>query len=159
MSGAETDYEVAIVGCGPVGALAANLFGRAGVRTLVIEREAEPYPLPRAVHIDHEMMRLFQSVGLADAVRPLMREAHGHIHIGADGGVIRYLGSAGLPQALWLGQRLFLFPARAGTRAAGGHGPLSARDLAARRERLSALEQTDRRRDTRLCKARTAQSA
>src|SRR5207237_9273802 len=98
MSGAAADYEVAIVGCGPVGALAANLFGQAGLRTLVIEREGEPYPLPRAVHIDHEMMRLFQSVGLADRVRPLMREAQGHIHIGADGGVIRYLGSAGLPR-------------------------------------------------------------
>jgi 3-(3-hydroxy-phenyl)propionate hydroxylase len=96
MSG--VDYDVAIVGCGPVGAIAANLFGHAGLRTLAIEREAAPYPLPRAVHIDHEMMRIFQSVGLADAVLPLMREAHGHIHIGADGGVIRYLGSAGLPK-------------------------------------------------------------
>ena len=95
MSGEETDCEVAIVGCGPVGAIAANLFGHAGLRTVVIEREREPYPLPRAVHIDHEMMRIFQSVRLADAVLPLMREAQGHIHIGADGGVIRYLGSAG----------------------------------------------------------------
>ena len=56
-------YDVAIVGCGPVGALAANLLGRAGLRTLVLEREAELHPLPRAVHIDHEMMRLFQSAG------------------------------------------------------------------------------------------------
>src|SRR4051812_7853580 len=71
-------YDVAIIGCGPVGAIAANLFGHAVLRTLVIEREATPYPLPRAVHIDHEMMRVFQSVGLADAVLPLMREAHGH---------------------------------------------------------------------------------
>ena len=93
----------------------ANLFGQAGLRTLVIEREAEPYPLPRAVHIDHEMMRMFQSVGLAEAVLPLMREAQGHIHIGADGGVIRYLGSAGLPQAVRLGERLFLLSARAGS--------------------------------------------
>ena len=59
----ERTYEVAVVGCGPVGAIAANLFGHAGLRTLVVEREAAPYPLPRAVHIDHEMMRIFQSVG------------------------------------------------------------------------------------------------
>ena len=111
MSSATTDCEVAIVGCGPVGALAANLFARLGVRTLVIEREAEPYPLPRAVHIDHEMMRLFQSAGLADAVLPLMREAHGHIHIGADGGVIRYLGSAGLPKRFgWANDYFFFQP-------------------------------------------------
>lgn len=111
MSDAEADYEVAIVGCGPVGAIAANLFGHAGLRTLVIEREAEPYPLPRAVHIDHEMMRIFQSAGLADAVRPLMREAQGHIHIGADGGVIRYLGSAGLPKRFgWANDYFFFQP-------------------------------------------------
>ena len=57
-TGNETDYEVAIAGCGPVGAIAANLFGQAGLHTIVIERESEPYPLPRAVHIDHEMMRI-----------------------------------------------------------------------------------------------------
>src|SRR5882757_5387171 len=107
----DAEYDVAVVGCGPVGAVAANLFGHAGLRTLVIEREAEPYPLPRAVHIDHEMMRIFQSVGLADAVLPLMREAHGHIHIGADGGVIRYLGSAGLPKRFgWANDYFFFQP-------------------------------------------------
>jgi 3-(3-hydroxy-phenyl)propionate hydroxylase len=111
MSGAELDHEVAIIGCGPVGAIAANLFGHAGLRTLVIEREAEPYPLPRAVHIDHEMMRIFQSVGLAQTMLPLMREAHGHIHIGADGGVIRYLGSAGLPKRFgWANDYFFFQP-------------------------------------------------
>src|SRR5437588_10621789 len=111
MNGAEADYEVAIIGCGPVGAIAANLFGHAGLRTVVVEREAEPYPLPRAVHIDHEMMRIFQSVGLADAMRPLMREAQGHIHIGGDGGVIRYLGSAGLPKRFgWANDYFFFQP-------------------------------------------------
>jgi 3-(3-hydroxy-phenyl)propionate hydroxylase len=111
MSGAPLDCEVAIVGCGPVGAIAANLFGHAGLRTLVIEREATPFPLPRAVHIDHEMMRIFQSVGLAQTVLPLMREAHGHIHIGADGGVIRYLGSAGLPKRFgWANDYFFFQP-------------------------------------------------
>ena len=111
MSGAETDYEVAIIGCGPVGAIAANLFGQAGLRTLAIEREAAPYPLPRAVHIDHEMMRIFQSAGLAAALLPLMREAQGHIHIGADGGVIRYLGSAGLRRRFgWANDYFFFQP-------------------------------------------------
>jgi 3-(3-hydroxy-phenyl)propionate hydroxylase len=111
VSGEETDCEVAIVGCGPVGAIAANLFGHVGLRTVVIERESEPYPLPRAVHIDHEMMRIFQSVRLADAVLPLMREAQGHIHIGTDGGVIRYLGSAGLPKRFgWANDYFFFQP-------------------------------------------------
>ena len=111
MSGAEGEYDVAIVGCGPVGALAANLFGHAGLRTIVLEREAAPYALPRAVHIDHEMMRIFQSAGLAQAMLPLLREAHGHIHIGADGGVIRYLGSKGLPKRFgWANDYFFFQP-------------------------------------------------
>lgn len=109
MSG--TDYDVAVIGCGPVGAIAANLFGHAGLRTLVIDREAAPYPLPRAVHIDHEMMRIFQGVGLAETLLPLMREADGHMHIGADGGVIRYLGSAGLPKRFgWANDYFFYQP-------------------------------------------------
>lgn len=92
------DYDVAIIGCGPVGGLAANLLGKAGVRTLVVERVAEPHPLPRAVHIDHEVMRLFQSAGLTERLAPLMRDTQGHMHIGADGGVIRYMGTAGRPR-------------------------------------------------------------
>jgi len=111
MSVAPADYEVAIIGCGPVGAIAANLFGHAGLRTIVLEREAAPYPAPRAVHIDHEMMRIFQSVGMAQTLLPLMREAHGHIHIGADAGVIRYLGSKGLPQRFgWANDYFFFQP-------------------------------------------------
>src|SRR5271166_3399111 len=65
---AQTDeVEVAIIGCGPVGAMLANLLGLQGVRTLVLEREAAIYHLPRAVHFDDEVMRLLQTVGLAEA--------------------------------------------------------------------------------------------
>jgi 3-(3-hydroxy-phenyl)propionate hydroxylase len=88
-------FDVAIIGCGPVGAFAANLLGKSGLSVLVIEQEATPYPLPRAVHLDHEMMRLFQSAGVIDQVAPDMRDTHGHLHVGADGGVIRYMGTAG----------------------------------------------------------------
>src|SRR4051812_41864034 len=144
MSGAPLDCEVAIVGCGPVGAIAANLFGHAGLRTLVIEREATPFPLPRAVHIDHEMMRIFQSVGLARTVLPLMREAHGHIHIGADGGVIRYLGSAGLPKRFgWANAYFFFQPELEAAMVAGlaryPHVTLR------RGAELTAIEQSDER--------------
>ena len=53
-------FDVAIIGCGPVDALAANLLGREGLRVVVLEAERELHPLPRAVHLDHEIMRLFQ---------------------------------------------------------------------------------------------------
>src|SRR3954447_20367788 len=141
MSGAEAEYDVAIVGCGPVGALAANLFGHAGLRTLVLEREPAPYALPRAVHIDHEMMRIFQSAGLAQTMLPLMREAHGHIHIGADAGVIRYLGSRGLPKRFgWANDYFFFQPElEAAMRNALARFP---RVALRRGVALTALEQT-----------------
>ena len=108
---ADALFDVAVVGCGPVGALAANLAGKAGLRALVIEREAVPYPLPRAVHLDHEMMRLFQAAGLAEALAPTMRETQGHLHIGADHGVIRYMGTAGKPKPFgWANDYFFYQP-------------------------------------------------
>jgi 3-(3-hydroxy-phenyl)propionate hydroxylase len=105
------DFDIAIVGCGPVGGLAANLLGKAGLKVVVIEREAEPHPLPRAVHIDHEMVRLIQSIGLVETILPLMRDTHGHMHIGADRGVIRYMGTAGRPRPYgWSGDYFFYQP-------------------------------------------------
>ncbi len=64
---------VAVVGCGPVGALLANLLGRRGLRVAVLERQARIYDLPRAVHFDGETMRVFQSAGLAGAILPETR--------------------------------------------------------------------------------------
>lgn len=104
-------FDVAIIGCGPVGAFAANLLGKAGVSTLVIEKEARPYPLPRAVHLDHEMMRLFQSAGVIDRVAPDMRDTEGHLHVGADHGVIRYMGTVGRPRPFsWSNDYFFYQP-------------------------------------------------
>jgi 3-(3-hydroxy-phenyl)propionate hydroxylase len=62
----ETD--VLIVGCGPVGALTANLLGQYGVRTLVLERALTPHEQPRAITCDDEALRIYQSIGLADVL-------------------------------------------------------------------------------------------
>ena len=104
-------YDVIIVGCGPVGAVAANLLGQYGHSVLVLEQFADAFPLPRAVHIDHEMMRLFQGMGLVDAILPLTRETQGHMHLGADGDVIRYMGSVGKPKRFgWANDYFFYQP-------------------------------------------------
>lgn len=62
--------DVCIVGYGPVGATLANLLADCGLSVLVLEREADIYPLPRAVHFDDEVMRVFQSLGLAERILP-----------------------------------------------------------------------------------------
>ena len=77
---AEPDFDVVVVGFGPVGALLANLLGRHGLRVLVLERDADIHPLPRAVHFDGEVMRVFQAAGLAEAVGSVARATSKGMH-------------------------------------------------------------------------------
>jgi len=77
MQSATPEVDVCIVGYGPVGATLANLLADAGLTVLVLERDAEIYRLPRAVHFDDEVMRVLQTMGLADRVLP-----HTHVSPG-----------------------------------------------------------------------------
>lgn len=60
--------DVAIVGFGPVGQLLALLLGRAGHDVIALERWPKPYNLPRAVHFDDEIGRIFQAAGVSEKV-------------------------------------------------------------------------------------------
>ena len=66
-------FDVAIIGYGPAGAGLANLLGQAGLSVCVLEKEAAIYPLPRAIHFDGEVMRIFQSAGLRAQVEAISR--------------------------------------------------------------------------------------
>ncbi len=66
-------FDVAIVGLGPVGSVAAILFARAGLTVVAIEKEVSVYALPRAVNLDGEILRHLQPVGLASAVNALLQ--------------------------------------------------------------------------------------
>ncbi|MCA8425073.1 bifunctional 3-(3-hydroxy-phenyl)propionate/3-hydroxycinnamic acid hydroxylase [Burkholderia seminalis] len=57
---------VAIVGAGPNGVAMANLLGLYGIATVIVEKAAEIVEFPRAVGIDDEALRMFQTAGLAD---------------------------------------------------------------------------------------------
>jgi 3-(3-hydroxy-phenyl)propionate hydroxylase len=74
MNGNALECDVLIVGLGPVGATLAALLGRRGIDTVAVERDSAVYSLPRAVHFDHEIMRLFQALGLADQVQRHARD-------------------------------------------------------------------------------------
>lgn len=62
------DFDVIQVGFGPVGQTNAALIGQRGHSVGVFERWPTVYPLPRAGHIDHEIMRIFQGIGAAEHV-------------------------------------------------------------------------------------------
>ncbi|CAI8947649.1 2-polyprenyl-6-methoxyphenol hydroxylase [Pseudomonas ogarae] len=62
------DYDVIIVGMGPVGALCANLAGLWGLNALVVEKSETVYANPRAMGFDHEVMRVFGNIGLAGSI-------------------------------------------------------------------------------------------
>jgi len=59
-------HDVIIVGFGPTGGTLANLLALHGFSILIIEKEKSFYPLPRAVHFDDEIMRVFQTIGITD---------------------------------------------------------------------------------------------
>ena len=60
------EYDVTIVGLGPTGGTLANLFALNGFSVLILEREKSFYPLPRAVHFDDEVMRVFETIGISN---------------------------------------------------------------------------------------------
>jgi 3-(3-hydroxy-phenyl)propionate hydroxylase len=82
-------HDVAIVGFGPAGAVAAALLGQAGLRVFVCDRLAGAYDIPRAISLDHEILRVFQQIGVVEAIRPHMEPFTPSEYFGVDGQLIR----------------------------------------------------------------------
>lgn len=80
------EYDLIIVGAGPVGMMIANLVGITGLRVLVLEQLPSLIDYPRGVGMDDECLRVFQAAGLVDKVIPFtfpnqwldFRTARGH---------------------------------------------------------------------------------
>jgi 3-(3-hydroxy-phenyl)propionate hydroxylase len=85
---AQTDFDVAIVGYGPIGETLANLLGKMGYRVGVFEREPSVYHIPRASHLDAETMRVYQSVDLADDLEKILIGAKGYDYVNEEGKVL-----------------------------------------------------------------------
>jgi 3-(3-hydroxy-phenyl)propionate hydroxylase len=95
MAGTRLQADIVVIGLGPVGAVAANLAGAAGLRTVVLDRDLQPYVKPRAIVFDAEIMRVFASIGLAEVIASVTRPLGGSIYLGADRKPIRTFRSPG----------------------------------------------------------------
>lgn len=104
-------YDIVIVGYGPVGALLANMLGQDGVSVLAIDRMGEIYDKPRAINIDHEVMRALQAVGLADEIEPKTISHPGTDFIGIDNRMIKLFEPPQKPYPLhWPPNLMFIQP-------------------------------------------------
>jgi 3-(3-hydroxy-phenyl)propionate hydroxylase len=105
------EFDVAIAGFGPAGATLACLLGAQGIRTLVVDRLTGVYDKPRAFAMDHEVMRVFQNLGLAGAIAPHVAPFLASEHYGADGQLIRRLTMIDPPYPLgWTPSMVFRQP-------------------------------------------------
>ncbi len=94
------DCQVVVVGFGPSGAVATSLHGSHGICTLTIDRLRTVYDKPRAIAIDHEILRLFDNLGVADRVLPYVAPFPASQHFGAEGQLIRRIDMVPEPYPL-----------------------------------------------------------
>jgi 3-(3-hydroxy-phenyl)propionate hydroxylase len=98
---AAPDFDVCIIGYGPIGASLANLLGQSDMKTVVLERESSVYHLPRAVALDGEGMRLVQTMGLADELLPQLNISRNIRHVNAEGKLLLLLTRSGVGPEGW----------------------------------------------------------
>ena len=104
-------FDAIIVGLGPTGATMANLLGRRGWRVAVLERAADVYDKPRAITADHEALRVFQEIGLAEDIAETTVPHPGTDFLGVDGELIKKFYPADPPGLLgWEPSFMFVQP-------------------------------------------------
>jgi len=122
---AEHDCEVLIVGGGPTGITLGLFLQDAGVATIIAEKEQDIYPLPRGAHIDHEIVRILQNVGVADAVMATSKTGGRYDFLTADRQILLSFdwtepGASGWPYSNMIHQPSLEAALR--KRLAAGHG-------------------------------------
>src|SRR5215469_10092644 len=72
-----TRESVIAVGAGPAGCTAALLVADFGIPVTLLERRTQPYPLPRAVHLDDEVTRTLDRIGVSEGFLARSRPGSG----------------------------------------------------------------------------------
>jgi 3-(3-hydroxy-phenyl)propionate hydroxylase len=68
---------VIVVGAGPAGCTAALLLADYGIPVTLLERYPQPHPLPRAVHLDDEVARVLDRIGVSEGFLARSRPGSG----------------------------------------------------------------------------------
>jgi 3-(3-hydroxy-phenyl)propionate hydroxylase len=111
MSEAVAEFDCIVVGAGPTGAVLAALLAQRGHRLLVIERDTAVYPLPRAVHLDHEIARVLQEVKVLERMLPAMSPVNEYRFENAAGDVLLHnVSKPGSASSGWEPSYMFVQP-------------------------------------------------
>src|SRR5882757_98485 len=73
----ENSQPVIVVGAGPAGCTAALLLADFGIPVTLLERHTQPHPLPRAVHLDDEVTRTLDRIGVSEGFLARSRPGSG----------------------------------------------------------------------------------
>lgn len=104
-------YDAVIIGYGPVGATLALLLSREGLRVAIVEKRAKMFDKPRAITLDHEVLRAFQACGVANEVEPIIAPHPGTHFLGMSGQVIKIFDPLPPPHPLgWPPTATFIQP-------------------------------------------------
>ncbi|MEL7184899.1 MAG: FAD-dependent monooxygenase [Pseudomonadota bacterium] len=80
----ERNPDVVIVGLGPVGGVLAALCAQRGLDVVVVERDTDVYRLPRAVAMDHEVLRQVGMIGVDDDVLAASNPSEGYEFVNSE---------------------------------------------------------------------------
>jgi len=105
------DFDVVIVGYGPVGQILSALLGKAGHHVGVFERYNDFYQLPRAIRFDGEIMRIFQHLGMVAEIEDEIVVADHYRWYGADGNLILDVDETIPSPSGWANSYVFYQPA------------------------------------------------
>lgn len=88
--------DVLVVGAGPGGLTAVALLAARGLDVVVVERNSTTSSEPKAISLDDESLRTYQSAGIADLVLDVVVPGTGTAYYGADGDLL-FQGRAPVP--------------------------------------------------------------
>ncbi|MGO9872871.1 MAG: bifunctional 3-(3-hydroxy-phenyl)propionate/3-hydroxycinnamic acid hydroxylase [Acidimicrobiia bacterium] len=106
----QLDADVTIVGAGPVGLVLGVQLAQRGRSVVILEQWPRAYSLPRAVHFDHEVGRIFQSCGVGDKVRAVSEPAEVYEWRNAEGTTLLRFGRIGTARSGWPFSSMFCQP-------------------------------------------------